>query len=187
MFLLWRLVPMLLLVFPVGLAAQAPADAEAMSTLLRDAAAEAASRVTQESVLLRVLPDDGPVLVTQVFAEELQQRSRRVVIGDAEAGSMLTVEIREMYSSTVSSGKSSYLRTMHATLGILLEDRVRNTVTWSREMPLSRTDTLEGDAPYARRFWLEERPSFWDRLLEPLLVTASVVVIALLLFTVRGS
>ncbi|MBN1447495.1 MAG: hypothetical protein JXA28_06160 [Bacteroidetes bacterium] len=184
---LGRLMLIYLLGFPIGLAAQAPADAEAMSMLLRDAAAEAASRVTQESVLLRVLPDDGPVLVTQVFAEELQERSHRVVIGDAEAGSILTVEIREMYSSTASSGKSSYFRMMHATLGILLEDRTRNAVTWSREMQLSRTDTLDGVAPYTQRFWLAERPSFWSRLLEPLLVTVSVFVIALLLFTVRGS
>jgi len=184
---LLRLVPFMLLCLPAKLPAQGPSDAEAMSLLLRNAAAESAARVTQGRVLLRVIPPETPVLVTQVFAEELQSRSHHVVRADADADAVMTVDVREMYSSTVSSGKTSYLRMMHATLGILLEDHVNSEITWSRELQISRTDTLDGTAPYSRRLWLEDHSSFWGDLLESLLVTAGAAVIAILLFTVRGS
>lgn len=76
---------------------------------------------------------------------------------------------------------------MNVTLGILLRDHDAGQLSWSREFQLARSDTLDGDAPYAQHSWLEDNGSFRDGLLEPLLVTAGAVVIAILLFTVRGS
>ena len=172
---------------PPILTAQQVTDAEALTDMLRPAAAEAAARAQAGTVRLTVLPAHAPVLVTQIFSEELQKRDRRVFFREEQAASSLTVDIREMYSSAVSSGKSSYFRKMNVTLGILLKDHEAGQVSWSREFQLARTDTLDGDAPYTQRSWLEDDTSFWDGLFEPLLVTASAVVIAILLFTVRGS
>ncbi len=177
----------ILLVFPVFLNAQQVTDTEALASLLRPVAAESAARISGETVYLTVLPEHAPVLVTQIFSEELQKRDRQVFFRETETASALTVDVREMDSYAVSSGKSSYFRNINATLGILLRDREAGQVSWSREFQLARTDTLDGDAPYVRRSWLEEDSSFWDDLFEPLLVTASAVVIAILLFTVRGS
>lgn len=182
-----RFIAACMLMLPAAAGAQAPTDAEAVALLLRPVAEEAAARVQQPGVLLRVLPDGAPVTVTQVFAEELQERGRRVYFTEAGAEAVLTVDVRDMHSSTASSGNSSYFRTMDVTLGVLLQDTGEGQITWSREFQRSRTDTLDGEAPYAQRNLLGEQPSFWDGLFEPLLVTASAVVIAILLFTVRGS
>ena len=178
---------LVLLMLPPMLRAQPMTDAATLAEMLRPVAAEAAARSPAGAVHLSVLPEHAPVLVTQIFSEELQKRDRTVSFRQAENRSSLTVDVREMHSSAVSSGKSSYFRRMNVTLGILLRDYDAGQVSWSREFQLARTDTLDGDAPYTRRSWLDDHGSFWNDLFEPLLVTASAVVIAILLFTVRGS
>jgi hypothetical protein len=139
-------------------------------------------------------------VLRQVFSEELIKRgiAVRTSVDGAQAGDpahgtigqgtrcRLTVEVRGMCSSAVSSGNSSYFRKIEATLGLLLEEH-DGTVAYSRERLLERSDTLAGDAPYSARSYLEDGTSWWDGLLEPALVTATAVVIAILLFTVRGS
>ncbi len=171
----------------VSAAAQGVTDAEALALLLRDAAREAAMRGTHDSVLLDVLPPEAPPVVTQVFAEEQLARGRRVLTAGESAEDVLTVEVRDMHSSTAPGENSSYFRFTHATLGILLRDRSSTRITWSQELALTRTDTLDGEAPYDTRSWLAEGTSWWDAALAPVLITLTAGVIVLLLFTVRGS
>lgn len=173
---------------PVG--AGAPTDAEAISMLLRSAAEDAAIAASSSCgsgpLFLRVLPEDAPPALTQVFAEELMQRGIAVrTAGEAES-CRLTVEARALRSSTVSSGNSSYLRKIESTLGLTLEQR-DGTVAYARERQLVRSDTLSGTPPYAERSYLHEERSWWESLIEPALVTVTAVVIVVLLFTVRGS
>ncbi len=169
------------------LAAQQVTDAEALSRLLREAAREAAMRVTHSSVLLDVRPIEAPPVVTQVFAEEQLARGHTVRTDGARADEVLTVEVRDMHSVTAPAENSSYFRETHVTLGLMLRSSSDARITWSEERALSRTDTLKGTAPYDERSWLASATSWWDAVLAPALVTLTAGVIVLLLFTVRGS
>jgi hypothetical protein len=169
------------------LSAQQVTDAEALSLLLREAAREAAMRVTHSSVLLDVRPIEAPPVVTQVFAEEQLARGRSVRTDGARADEVLTVDVRDMHSVTAPGENSSYFRETHATLGLMLRSGSDASITWSEERTLSRTDTLDGVAPYEQRSWLASGTSWWDAVLAPALVTLTAGVIVLLLFTVRGS
>jgi hypothetical protein len=177
----------LLIVCSPLLVAQQVTDAEAMALLLREPAKEAAMRVTGDAVELRVLPEDAPVAVTQIFAEEQLRRGRTVRSAGGEAPEHLTVEIWDMYSSTAPGENSTYFRSTHVTLGVLLTDDRDARISWSQEFVLSRTDTLTGTPSYEEKSWLEEETSWWDALVAPALVTVTAGVIVLLLFTVRGS
>lgn len=172
---------------PLRAGAQGVTDAEALSLLLRDAAREAAMRVTHASVLLDIRPLEAPPVVMQVFAEEQLARGRSVRTGGEGAEEVLTVEVRDMYSVTAPGENSAYFRETHATLGLMLRSSGDARITWSQERALVRTDTLQGEAPYEQRSWLATETSWWDALLAPALVTLTAGVIVLLLFTVRGS
>lgn len=170
-------------------AADAPTDQEALALLLREAAQDAAAAAAacgSGPVLLRITPEHAPPLLRQIFAEELMLRGIGVRTAAGGERCRLTVEARGMRSSAVSMGNSSYLRKIMATLGILLEEGEGNVV-YSRERLLARSDTLQGEAPYSDHSYLDEDTSWWDALLEPALATATAVVIAVLLYTVRGS
>jgi hypothetical protein len=161
-------------------------EQQALVHVLREAAREAAAACPSGPVLLRITPEGAPVVLRQLFAEALMDRGMAVqTIGDGETFRM-HVDAREMNSSTVSAANSSYLRKTVATLGILIEERTGKTV-YSRERTIERSDTLQGDAPFAFHSYLDETTSWWDGLLEPVLVTVTAVVIVVLLFTVRGS
>lgn len=165
----------------------APSEAQALTLLLREAATEAASAATGcGSVQLRVAPGNAPFALRQVFAEELMTRGITVRSDGARAACRMHVEARGMISSAVSSGNSSYLRKIEATIGILLEEG-DGSVVYSRERQLARVDTLEGEPPGDTRSLFDDTPSWWESWLEPALVTATAAVIAVLLFTVRGS
>ena len=181
------IVPALFAVFALPLMAQQVTDAEAIALLLREPAKEAAMRVTGDAVVLKVLPEDAPVAVTQIFAEEQLGRGRTVRSADGQAAEHLTIEVRDMYSSTAPGTNSSYFRSTHVTLGVLLTDDRDARISWSQELVLSRIDTLTGTPSYQERSWLEEETSWWDALVAPALVTLTAGVIVLLLFTVRGS
>ena len=171
----------------------APTEAQALTLLLREAAAEAAAEAVAAAagcgagpVLLRVFPEHAPLALRQVFAEELMARGVAVRTAGETSACVMNVEARGMISSTVSSGNSSYFRKIEATIGILLEEG-NGTVVYSRERQLARVDTLAGESPGGTRSLLDETPSWWESWLEPALVTATAAVIAVLLFTVRGS
>ncbi|MCB2204981.1 hypothetical protein KQI65_09550 [bacterium] len=179
------LISLCILVFPA--AAQQVTDTEALALMLRDAARESAMRTGGSSVQLQFVPETLPPVVQQVFAEEQLARGKRVLTAQADADAMLTVEVRDMYSSTAPGPNSSYFRQMHATLGMQLRDLRASEITWSKELALSRRDTLDGAPSYETRDWLEQDTSWWDALLAPALITLTAGVIVLLLFTVRGS
>jgi len=158
-----------------------------LSSLLREAAAEAAARVASSSIVLRIVPDHAPVMVMQVFSEELLSRGVAVSTIARDKSQILDVDIREMKSATAKSDNSSYLRNTTVLLGALLRDEAAGRLHWSHEFNLSHIDTL-GRAPgQAYTDWLRKRPGFWDTFFEPVLVTATAVIIMVLLFTVRGS
>ena len=167
----------------------APTEQEALALLLREAAQDAAAAAVacgSGPVLLRISPEHAPPVLRQVLAEELMQRGIGVRTTEGGERCRLMVEVRGMRSSAVSMGNSSYLRKIVATLGIFLEEGEGNVV-YSRERLLTRSDTLPGVVPYSDHSYLDEDSSWWDALLEPALVTATAIVIAVLLFTVRGS
>ena len=162
-------------------------DAEAMSALLREAAKESVQHCRGRRVALILTPEKIPPMDEQVFAEELQEAGHTVLTTESGSENILRLDVRDMNSSTAQSTKSSYFRKMELSLGILIEDVRAQQLIWSREYTLSRTDTLDGTPSYAERSWLEDAPSWWDSFYQPALVTLTAGVIALLLFTVRGS
>lgn len=176
-----------MLLFAAQVAAGQATDSEALALLLRDTARESAMHAAGTPVRLDVLPSSAPLLVTQVFAEELLARGGDVRSGDTDAERTLSVEIRDMHSSTAPSTKTSYFRKTQATVAVMLSDSREHRITWSREFELARTDTLDGTPPYERRDWLDDDTSWWDDVLAPALITVTAGIIVLLLFTVRGS
>ena len=161
-------------------------EQEALLLLLREVAQEAAAVCPAGPVLLQITPSGTPQALRQLFAEALMERGMSVqTSGDGEQ-CRLGVDARGMYSSTVSTGNSSYLRKTVVTLGLLVEER-SGKIAYARERTLSRSDTLQGEAPFTYHSYLDEKTSWWDSLLEPVLVTLTAVVIVVLLFTVRGS
>jgi len=161
-------------------------EQQAIVQVLREIAAETASACPSGPVLLQITPGEAPVVLRQVFSEALMDRGLPVqTTGDGEQ-CRVHVDAREMYSSAVSAGNSSYLRKTVATLGILVEER-SGKLAYSRERTAERSDTLQGEAPFAYHSYLDDETSWWDGLLEPVLVTVTAAVIVVLLFTVRGS
>ena len=176
-----------LLLFAAGALQGQSTDAEAMAELLRTAAKESVPHCRGRQVGL-LLPSEGlSPMVEQVFAEELFAAGRSVLTVEEGSESVLRLDVRDMHSSTAQSTNSSYFRKMELTLGVLVEETAGGRLLWSREFTLSRTDTLDGTAPYAERSWLDESPSWWESFYQPALLTLTAGVIALLLFTVRGS
>lgn len=161
-------------------------EAAALSQLLREAARDAAAACPSGPVLLRVLPDHVPPVVRQMFAEALMDRELTVQTAGEGERCRLTVDVRGMHSSTVSTTNSSYLRKIVVTLGLLAEE-AGGRVTYARERTLERGDTLQGEAPFKHHSYLDDEASWWEGLVEPVLVSVAAVVIAVLLFTVRGS
>ncbi|MBR9975866.1 MAG: hypothetical protein KFF77_09825 [Bacteroidetes bacterium] len=174
----------------VPLQEDVPTEAEAIALLIRSVAEESAIAVASscgaEPLLLRVLPEDVAPVVTQVFAEEMIKRGIAVRTTGEGAEHTLTVEVRALRSSTVSSGNSAYLRKIETVLGLHLERR-DGSVPFSHEVRREREDALAGDPPYDRRNHLREKSSWWQSWIEPALVTVTAVVVVVLLFTVRGS
>lgn len=177
---------LLLMLAATALHSQATDD-EAMSSLLREAAKESVPHCRGQQVGLLLPPEGVPPMVEQIFAEELMAAGRGVLTVEEGSQSVLRLDVRDMHSSTAQSTNSSYLRMMELTLGVLVEDVRAGKLLWSREFMLSRSDTLDGTAPYHERSWLEESPSWWESLSQPALLTLTAGVIVLLLFTVRGS
>ena len=182
------LIPILAgLLWGVPLFAQELSEDATMAAVLREAAQEVAARVSTPEVMLEIVPDHAPVLVTQVFAEELQRRGRIVRTEPAAGADRLWLDIREMRFSTVPGRNSSYLRTTTAVLGVLVSNEAEGMHSISKEYSLSRCDTLKLEPARSERDWLGEGPGFWSSVVEPSLVILTGVVILVLLFTVRGS
>lgn len=163
-----------------------PNEQEAVLLLLRELAQESAAACSAGPVLLSITPAGAPPVLQQVFAEALMDRSIAVQTSGGGEQCRLSVDARGMHSSTVSTGNSSYLRKTVVTLGLMVEER-SGKVLYSRERSVTRSDTLQGEAPFTYHSHLDESTSWWDGLLEPVLVTLTAVVIVVLLFTVRGS
>jgi hypothetical protein len=176
----------------IGLAgpllAQTETDEEAMAGMLRSAAHETAGKLAGRPVLLRVLPDDAHPMVRQIFTEEALAAGSTVTGEDGKALGRLNVDVRGIRMSAVSLQNSSYLRNLSATIGVLADDRRDGTVLWSKEYRLVRADTVLGPVPQQSRDIRDESAPGWtESILTPLLVTATAIVIVILLFFVRGS
>lgn len=163
-----------------------PAEA-AMSELLRESARESAAQLSSQSAVLRIAPEHAPVLVTQVFAEELQKRGISVRTSPTEGADILRVDIREMRFSTAPGPNSSYLRSLSLVLGVLISNEGESTHRWSKEFRTSRSDTLSSSPSETKHDWLAQGPGFWTSVLEPAMLVAAGAIILVLLFTVRGS
>lgn len=161
-------------------------ETEALLLLLRPIAREAAAHCMAGPVFLHILPEHSPMLLHEVFAEALMNRGLEVRTTAGGEQSQLTIDVREMSMSAVSGENSSYFRKTVVTLGILAEER-SGKVTFAGERTAERGDSLSGEAPFTYRSYLDDRRSWWETLLEPALVTATAIVIVILLFTVRGS
>lgn len=167
--------------------AQPLSDESAVAVLVRQAARESAEKLTG-AVELRFIPEDTHPVVRQIFAEEFSARGFGVTLGTGVGAYRATVDVRELEASAVSSNNSFYFRTIRARLGVLLENTAQPGAVYAKEFLLSRRDTLDGTAPYARKDFRAEAPPSWlESILEPVVITATAAVIVILLFTVRGS
>jgi hypothetical protein len=176
-----------LCMLPIAGRAQTLSEERALAELLREAARESALRVHGASVTLGMTPESLPVLVTQVFVEELQRRGIAVRTGSASQSDHMHVDMREMNFSTVSSENSSYLRTLTAVFGVLVHSKSEDVHRWSKEFTLQRIDTLARRPARSGHDWLEASSDPWTTVLEPALIVLAGAVILVLLFTVRGS
>ena len=168
--------------------ARGQTDETAIADMIAPAAAESARRCAGRIVQLAVAPEDAPPIVWQVFSAALLDHGATVKTDARDVSACLTVDLREMKSSAVSIDNSSYFKMISLSMGVMLEDRVRDTIEWSKEFSPARVDTLRGDRPYNQRDFLEESSATWtESLLTPVTVTATAIVLIVLLFTVRGS
>ena len=171
-----------------GLCAQTLSDEETLAAMIRGAARECVSKLAAPSVSLRVRPRDAHPLIAQIFSEEAAAAGSQVFADAADAATDLTVDVRGMRGSAVSLGKSSYLRSLSASFGVLAVNRGSAAVLWSREYRLEKSDTLLGQMPDRDRdFRNDGDPGWLESILTPVLVTAAAGIIIVLLFTVRGS
>ncbi|MCZ7556346.1 MAG: hypothetical protein M5R41_08095 [Bacteroidia bacterium] len=180
------LVTMVVLVSLRAAAQDVPADVS-LADMVRSSAIESAAQVTSPSVTLLVAPEQAPVLVTQVFAEELRNRGLTVLTAPAAGADLLQVDVREMRFSTASGPNSSYLRNLSTVLAVLISSTNEQTHRWSKEYTLTRQDTLTRHPSDTERDLLQSGSGFWSSVLEPTMVIVAGVVILVLLFTVRGS
>jgi hypothetical protein len=175
------------LLLPLTVLAQDTAADVSVAAMLRDAARESAAQASSPSVTLRVTPDHAPVLVTQIFAEELRNRGLSVLTAPAAGADLLHVDVREMRFSTAPGPNSSYLRSLSTVLAVLISSESEQTHRWSKEFTLTRSDTLSRRPSETERDYLGSGPGFWSSVLEPAMIIVAGAVILILLFTVRGS
>lgn len=197
---------------PAALHAQsdAPTDEAGLAQLVRDMAVQTAGSLGERELRVRVLPEDAHPMVLQVFAEECAARGVQLV---ASATARLTLEVRtlsvttlppngaattgasgasastgsSLSPSTASHGNSSYVRRLEAVVGVLAEAS-DGSVRFAREFRAERADTLTGEAVTAvRDLRIPPSPSWIERALVPVVAATAAVVVAVLLFTVRGS
>ena len=181
---------MLLLAFAVLQTAftQDKSDETALAGLIREAARETAAKAAPGETELRVLPEEIHPMPRQIFAEELAARNIAARGQSPNTAARITVDVREMNSSTDPLGKSSYLRTVSLSLGVMIEDRVTGAVAWSKSFDLQHADTLSGSPEYEYRDFRNTEPDTWvDSVLLPVLTAGAALVVVVLLFTVRGS
>lgn len=187
-----------------------PGDEAGLAQLVRDMAAQTAGSLGERELRVRVLPEDAHPMVLQVFAEECAARGVQLV---ASAPARLTLEVRtlsvttlpvngaassgangasattgsSLSPSTASHGNSSYVRRLEAVVGVLAEAS-DGSVRFAREFRAERADTLRGEVPAAvRDLRIPPSPSWIERALVPVVAATAAVVVAVLLFTVRGS
>ena len=170
------------------LSAQTESDEVTLGNLLRSAARETASKLAARPVLLRITPADAHPLVRQIFAEEAMSAGSAVFMEEGQTNANLTVDVRGMRMSAVSLNNSSYLRNLSVTIGVFADDRRSGAVLWSKEYRFSRADTVRGIVlPESRELRDDASPGWIESLLTPILMTATTIVIVILLFSVRGS
>ncbi len=173
---------------PAPLSKSAPrSDLGAISELVRRAAAETAIHAAGSRVYLDIQPYDTHPVIPQIFAEELHALGLAVQTAPVEGAGRVTVDMREMLAYTVLLDNSSYLRKVRLRLGAVIVAPGGETVTWSREFELATVDTLAGEPVYEHRDFLQDEKTWLEDILTPLAITATAVVILILLFTVRGS
>ncbi len=162
----------------------ASTDEAGLSSLLRDMAVQTAGAVGEREIRIRMLPEDVHPMVLQVFAEECALRGVQITGG---AAAQLTLDVRSLSASTVSHDKSSYVRRLEAMVGVLAEAS-DGTVRFTRTFRGERVDTLTGVIPPASRDYRFLHSASWiERALVPIVAATAAVVVAVLLFTVRGS
>lgn len=170
------------------LSAQERTEEQRLAEMLREAATECTNRLPNGSVRLTIAPENTRPMVAQIFSEELSGANRSVRMGAEPADLHLALDVRAMNSYTVSHGNSSYLRTVSLDLGVLAGAAREDSVLFSKEYTLTRTDTLSGEPVYEERDLRPADDSSWtDAILTPVIATAAAVIIVVLLFTVRGS
>lgn len=184
--------PLLMLLFVAIPFTQTPAqglsDEQVLAELMRQAAKAAMEHLPQQDTELHVVPSDAHPMPFQIFSEEMALRNIAVRTRSPQSPSRLTLDLREMNSSTTAVDKSSYLRTVTLSLGVMVEDRVAGTIAWSKSFHLQRSDTLSGvPAEEYRDFREVDDPTWVDTVLIPVLTAAAAVLVVVLLFTVRGS
>lgn len=167
---------------------QSETDEEALAAMLRTAARETAAALASRPLLLRVTPADAHPMVRQIFTEEAAAAGASVTGDEAKAVAGLSLDVRGIRMSAVSLENSSYLRNLSVTIGVLADDRRSGAVLWSKEYRLARADTVQGAPPVQHRALRDDSAAGWtESLLTPILVTATAIVIVILLFSVRGS
>ncbi len=175
---------------------ESPTDEAGLAQLLRDMAIQTAGSLGERELRVRVLPEDAHPMVLQVFAEECAARGVQLV---ATADARLTLDVRVLSvttgvpvassqsPSTASHGNSSYVRRLEAVVGVLAEAS-DGTVRFAREFRGERADTLMGAVSAGvRDVRIPPSPSWIERALVPVVAVTATVVVAVLLFTVRGS
>lgn len=173
-----------------------PTDEAGLVQLLRDMAVQTSGSLGERELRVRVLPEDAHPMVLQVFAEECAARGVQLV---ATANARLTLDVRMLSvtigvpgassqsPSTASHGNSSYVRKLEAVVGVLAEAS-DGSVRFAREFRGERADTLTGAVSVGvRDLRVPPSPSWIERALVPVVAATAAVVVAVLLFTVRGS
>jgi hypothetical protein len=73
-------------------------------------------------------------------------------------------------------------------LGVLAGDVREDSVLFSKEFALTRSDTLDGEPPYEHMDLRTASEESWiDAILTPVVASAAAIIIVVLLFTLRGS
>lgn len=172
---------------PLTLPSQPLSDDAQLVDLLRRAARETARQV-HASPVLKLIPKDAPVMITQVFSEELAERGHRMFLDEGKSQTKLILHARALNSSTAALPNSSYLRTSSMDIGVHIEDQAGGAVLWSKTFTQSLTDTIPGNPPYSFRDYLAPASSsFWEDWIVPIVSGVAAIIIVVLLFTVRES
>jgi hypothetical protein len=168
--------------------AQQTTDEGVFPAMMQQPAQECAEKVPPGDLFLNINPVQAPICILQVFSEKLGQRGVHVSTGGGSIPLEMDIDVREMNSSTALCGISSYLRHSSMRMGVIVRNKQSGVVLWSKEYPLTLTDTLSGVPEYRERNHLiPEKESWWESLATPVLLSAAALVIVVLLFTIRGS